>query len=525
MKRMMIRIVSLGLMLALCVGAAAQDADDISYTMSEKLMKQLGAGSGFIGTLTLSAAAVEGRENDAYSTVKPLVLDWTYIKLGGDEEAGLPDETRLTLMLDVSEYQQGSAEISVQDGELYLQSSLLDDKRYLLGDHALESALGSAGIANVLPAASQLMQTGGLLSGTTSFFSNMALYLIGGNTDGMTAAMEQYTTKIDFWLEGYRDSMQVDNLDDGTRVMEIAYRIPEAAVKAQLKQLLIDLMNDAALLNDLQSLMPKDQADLFLEPSLQPYYFYTVDELPLTDDLVIHRVMSFLGDTVELSVSMPLYDSVSGAMTLTYARKQGGEDMPYDNTLNISGADSYAELTYRTYETITGTNVYQGTVVAGGPEVDGVKPKPVRASFDLSSQSVTTKDLNGYETLNQSLKLSISPVETPDALEAAQYDTVHQTDVSLDMSFASLAAKNAPTDVTMKLRLSGDDMAQEITLDLAGTTTANWTPEAFDRGEAVVLSDMTQEERDALVSQAVVKGGLLILPYINLPQVSPAPAQ
>jgi hypothetical protein len=525
MKRMMIRIISLGLMLMLCAGAAAQDADDLSYTMSEKLMKQLNAGSGFIGTLTLNATAAEGRENDAYSTVKPLVLDWTYIKLGGDEEAGLPDETRLTLTLDVSEYQQGSAEISVQDGKIYMRSSLLDDNWYLLGDHALQSVLGSAGIADVLPAASQFMRTGGLLSGTASFFSNMALYLIGGNTDSMTEAMEQYTTKIDFWLEGYRDSVQVDNLDDGTSVMEIAYRIPAAAVKAQLKQLLIDLMNDAALLTDLQSLMPKEQADLFLEPSLQPYYFYTVDELPLADDLVIRRVMSFLGETVELSVTMPLYDSVSGAVALTYTRKQGGEDMPYDNTLKIEGEDSYAELTYRTYETITGTTMYQGTVVAGGPEENGEKPKPVRASFDLSLQSVTTKDLNGYETLNQSLKLSILPVETPDALEAAQYDTVPKTEFSLNISFASLAAKNAPTDATMKLKLSGDDMAQEITLDFAGATTANWTPEAFDRGQAVNLTDMSQEKRDALVSQAVVKGGLLVLPYINLPQVSPAPAE
>ena len=102
--------------------------------------------------------------------------------------------------------------------------------------------------------------------------------------------------------------------------------------------------------------------------------------------MIIHRVMSFLGETVELAVTMPLYDSVSGAMTLTYTRAQGGEDMPYENTLNIEGEDSYAELSYRTYETITGTTMYQGTLIVGGPEEDGVQPKPVRAAFDLSSQ-------------------------------------------------------------------------------------------------------------------------------------------
>ncbi len=523
MKRMMIRIVSLGLMLMLCAGAAAQDADDISYTMSEKLMKQLNAGSGFIGTLTLNAAAVEGRENDAFTTVKPLVMNWTYIKLSGDAETGVPGETRLTLTLDVSDYQQGSAEISVQDGMIYLQSSLLDDGWYLLGDQLLPSVLGKIGAADVLPAAAQMLQSGGLMSGTTSFFTNMAVYLIGGNTDGISGSLEQYTTKIDFWLEGYRDTVRMDTLDDGTSVMEIAYRLPPAAVKSQLKQLLIDLMNDETLLADLQSLMPKAQSDQFLEPSLQPYYFYTVDELPLADDLIIRRVISLLGDTVELSVTMPLYDSVSGAMTLTYTRKQGGEDMPFDNTLSIAGESGSAEIAYRTYETMTGSTVYQGTVATQGAEVDGVKPQSVHAAFDLSTQSVTTKDLNGYETLNQSLKLSIAPVETPDAQEASQYAAISRTDIALDASFASLAAKNAPTDVSMKLTLSGEDMAQEITVELQGTTTANWTPEAFDQTQAAALQDMTQEEQDALISQAVVKGGLLFLPYINLPLVSPAP--
>lgn len=523
MKRMMIRIISLGLMLMLCAGAAAQDADDISYTMSEKLAKQLSAGSGFVGTLTLNATAAQGRENDAFTTVKPLVMDWTYIKLSGDGETGVPEETRVTLSLDVSEYQQGSAEISVQDGLIYMQSSLLGDGWYLLGDQLLQSVLGKIGSANVLPEAAQLVQQGGLMSGTTSFFSNMAVYLIGGNTAGISDALEQYTTKIDFWLEGYRDTVRMDTLDDGTSVMEIAYRLPPAAVKSQLKQLLIDLMNDETLLSDLQSLMPKTQSDQFLEPSLQPYYFYTVDELPLADDLIIRRVISLLGDTVELSVTMPLYDSQSGAMTLTYTRKQGGEDMPYENTLRIAGESGSAEIAYRTYETMTGTTVYQGTIVTDGAEVDGVKPQSVRAAFDLSTQTVTTKDLNGYETLNQSLKLSLAPVETPDAQEATQYAAVPKTDISLDASYASLSAKNAPTDVTMKLTLSGEDMAQEVTLEFQGTTTVNWTPEAFDKSQATAVANMTQEEQDALVSQAVVKGGLLFLPYINLPQISPAP--
>ena len=341
----------------------------------------------------------------------------------------------------------------------------------------------------------------------------------------MGDALQQYITKIDFWLEGYRDSVQMIGLTDGTSVMQIAYRLPSAAVKAQLKQLLIDLMNDETLLPMLQALMPAEQAALFLEPELQPYYFYAVDGLPLEGDLVIHRTVSFLGDTEELTVSMPLYDSVAGAMTLTYVRSQGGADMPQEHTLTLTGAQSRAELSLHTYDTITGTSVIQGTLKVEGAEENGVKPQTLWASFDLSMQAVTTRDLNGYEAQNLSLKLSVAPVAIPQGEDAAAYIAFSKTDLAAELKIASLPAWNAPTDMEAKFTLSGEGMAQSITAEIAGSTTALWTPEAFDAAQAVSLAAMPQDELQTLLSQAVVKAGLLFLPYVNLPQISPAPAQ
>ena len=468
MKRNCIRIAALLLSLLLCAGAAAESADDLSYTMSEKLTKQLNAGSGFIGTLTLNVNPAEGRESEAYSTVKPLQMDWTYIKVPADAQTGVPEETRLQLSLSASEYQQGSAELSLRDSALYLKSTLLDDNWYLLGDTALQSMLGAAGIGDALPAASQLLQTGGLMSGTLSFFTNMAAYLIGADTAGLSETMAQFTTKIDFWLEGFRSGVQMETLEDGSSVMEIEYTLPAAAVKAQLKQLLIDLMNDETLLSGLRALMPAEQAALYLDPALQPYYFYAVDGLPLEGELQIHRVLSFLGDTVELAVTMPLYDSESGASSLAYTRKQGAQDMPDEHTLSITGADGRAELSFRTYDTIIGTTVYQGTVLYDGAVKDGVKPQIVWASFDLSSKTVTTRDLNGYETLIQNLTLSVAPAELPQTADASLYAAIPKADLALDVSFASLSAKNAPTDMTAKFTLSGEDMAQAVVLELAG---------------------------------------------------------
>ena len=526
MKRSIIRIISLGLSLLLCAGvAAAQDTDSITYTMSEKLMKQLQAGSGFVGTLTLDVTANEGHEADAYSTIKPLVLDWTFIKVLGGANTGVPGEMRLKLMLEASEYQQGSVEVSLQDDAMYLQSSLLDEGWYLAGEDVLQQMLTGAGVGDVIPGASALAQIEGVLPGMMAFFSGASPYLLGADTRALNDAMADYTAGIDFWLEGYRDSVYMNALDDGTSIMEIGYRIPADDVKEEIKALVIQLMKDETMLPLLQAMMPAGMSALYLEPELQPYYFYTVNELPLEDDLVVNRVVSFLGDTVEMTVTMPLYDSVSGPMTLTYTYKLSAEDMTYDNTFTLTGEDGYASLSYRADETETGESVISGTVFIQGAAEDSATPDPLWADFTLLSKTVTTKDLNGYEKENQSLKLSITPAVDSLADGTENSASFSPVELSLTMSFASLAARSAPTDVDIKLTVSGEGMSQDIALEIAGSTTANWTPEAFDTAQAIDLAAMPADALQSLMSQAVVKGGLLVLPYINLPQVTAAPVE
>lgn len=516
MKRIMARLLALGLIFMFIASAAAETADDLSYTMGEKLMKQLEAGSGFVGTLTLNATAVEGSEDEAFSTVKPIAMDWSYLKVRGDEDSA--NEARLLLTMDGdSAYQQGSAEISIQDGNVYWLSSLTGEDWYWLDGDAVETLMDDSELSASVPAVSKLMQMQGVLSGTGSFILSMAPYILSGNTDGMSDAMQQFITKIDFWMEGYRDTVQMTSQDDGTSTMEIEYRLPASAVKAQLKQFLVDLMNNETLLKELSSVMPKEQAALFLDPTLQPYYFYAVNELPLQGDLVIRRVVSFLGDTIELSVTMPLVDSVSGEAILQYDSKQSTEDMPYENTLTLTSENSSMELHYHTYDTITGTKVYQGTLKTQNKEED---TENFWASFDISTDTVTTKDLNGYETLNQSLKIDLTPVEIADAAEAAQYISFSKMELTLTMRVSSLSAKNSPTDMTLHVSLSGDDMPQMLDLEIAGTTTAPWEPEALDESQAIRYSEMSQEDVTALMSQIAVKGGLLFLPYVNLPQLS-----
>lgn len=519
MKRLILCIGVLVLVLQIGAGAATETADDLSYTMLEKLLMQLDDGSGFEGTLTITADAVEGRESEAFSTIMPLVIDVSYITPKGSDTAS--PESRLMLDLNASEYQQGSAEFSLQDGAVYMQSSLLADGWYLLNSDILQPLLEGIGVQSAFPAELSLSQTANPMPGMISFFTSIAKHLVGVKTNRINTQLQDYLTKIDFWLEGYRENVEMITLDDGVSAMEIDYRLPPSAVKSQLKQLLVDLMNDEELLSSLKAVMSAEQAALYLDAELQPYYFYAVDGLPLEDDMTVRRVMSLKGETIELSVVMPLYDSETGAVTLAFSSKRSGEDMPYENALSLQSTDSTLEVGYRTYETMNGTVVYQGTVLSRSVEEDGTNAPIVWASFDLSILSQKTKDLRGYETQYETVRLSVAPAAIPDGEDAAVYAAFPKTDLAADMKFASLAAQTSPTTAEMTLNISGDDMAQTVTLVLSGSTTARWTPEAFDIAQAVNLAQMPAEDLQTLLSQAVIKGGLLFLPYLNLPQITP----
>jgi len=224
-------------------------------------------------------------------------------------------------------------------------------------------------------------------------------------------------------------------------------------------------------------------------------------------------------------ITMPLYDSVTGSSVLTYTRSQDGVDMPFHNILGLESADSYMELSFDDSLPVDKATVNRGTILMKNKQADG-SPAPIYwAAFTLSTQSETTKDLNSYETQYETIQFSLSPATIPEGEDASAYAVIPETNIALDMKLATRATKTSPTTADMTLTISGSAMAQTITLSLSGATEAKWTPVSFATETATDLIHMAQEDLQSLLSRVVVKGGLLFLPYINLPQITAAPGQ
>lgn len=534
LRRLLSCLMALGLLFS---GAFAETVSDLDYTVEEKLLKQLQAGSGFQGTLTIESTAVEGRESDAWTTIKPLTIDVGYIYVREDTSKNTKPENRLTFSFVDGEKTLGTAELALSEGLLALKSSLLGDGWYTLDENAATAVMEGDGQADgMIGQEVRDFQAQTALPGLAAFAAGLIGHI--GDTDASkwTDLLDPYTTKIDLWLEGYRQDAILGKSDDGTTTMEIDYQIPASAIKAQLKQMVMDLLADSSLLAALSAVVPDEDLKTFLDPQQQNYYFYTIEELPLKGNLELSRTVSLMGETLALSLSLPLYDSKGGEATLSYRRNQGGGDLPEENSIELTSDTKQIRLNYQMYQTMDGTTVYQGTLLRQalgtqafevGAEPAGNGQKTFSAAFTLSTQTTEDAKNPGNNTLKRSFHLTLAPEYTPEdstddviaptEAQAEEYSVFQPIDIALDSTFTSGQAKNAATSLDATLAISGEEMPQTITLSFSGKSTGKWTPDTVDTQSATSLDGMNQTALNALLAQVAVKGGLMLLPYIGMP--------
>lgn len=85
---------------------------------------------------------------------------------------------------------------------------------------------------------------------------------------------------------------------------------------------------------------------------------------PWASNLTIDRTVSLEGDTLELHLSLPLYDAEGGEVALRYDRTRGDGDLPDDNTITLESGLRAIALTYQEYSSMTGVRVIQGSLTS-----------------------------------------------------------------------------------------------------------------------------------------------------------------
>lgn len=518
MKRFLCLLMSL--MCLLLPAAHATEADTEDYTVAGKLIKQLWAGSGFSATVSVEVAAKEGTQ--AMSTLKPIVMDvsYIYVRPTATETA----EHRADVVLMDGESAVSTAHAQLKDGSLAVQADVISPDWYSFGEAPAQEGEEAAGDGLLAQLGESLLaQTG--MPALASLAAQAAALLEG--VEGLEDVLESYLVRMDLWIEGYRQNAVLDKLEDGTTTMSVYYDVPPAAIKSQAKQMVLDLLSDQVTLARLQEAAGEEMSQLLLNPSLQSYYFSAIDALPLASNMTIGRTVSLEGDTLELHLSLPLYDAEGGEVTLRYDRTRGEGDLPDDNTISLESGLRAISLTYQEYSSMTGVRVIQGTLTSEprGAEAftveDGMPAdaqKTLALSFSLKQEESETKDdeLRDVYTYNATLNLESEG-------EGDAYVAIPATEVTVSSSFVSKELKSAATDMEATVTLGGDGWDQTYTATITGRSRQKWEPEELSP-DRIYVNRMTETDVAALLPGAALRFAALMADYLTAaPAASAAP--
>ena len=500
--------------------AHASEANGEDYTVAGKLIKQLWAGSGFSATVSVEVAAKEGTQ--AMSTLKPIVMDvsYIYVRPTATETA----EHRADVVLMDGENALSAAHAQLKDGALAVQADVISPDWYSFGEAPLQEGEAAAGGDLLEPLGESLLAQTGIPS-LASLAAQAAGLLQGA--EGLEDVLESYLIRMDLWIEGYRQNAVLDKLEDGTTTMSVYYDVPPVAIKSQAKQMVLDLLSDQVTLARLQEAAGEELSQLLLTPSLQSYYFSAIDALPLASNMTIGRTVSLEGDTLELHLSLPLYDAEGGEVTLRYDRTRGEGDLPDDNTISLESELRAISLTYQEYSSMTGVRVIQGTLTSEprGTDAftveDGVPAdaqKTLALSFSLKQEESETKDDELRDVYTYDATLNLESEGEGDA-----YVAIPATEITLASTFVSKELKSAATDMEATVTLGGDAWDQTYTVTITGRSRQKWEPEELSP-DRIYVSRMTETDVASLLPGAALRFAALMADFLTAaPAASASP--
>ena len=477
--------------------AFALDTTAFDITVADKLIKQIRDGNGFSGTMQLE---VRGADD---SVITSIPLSWNFIHV--NEKGLVEEEDRLGIALPKGDDTYSVFCLQFKDQKLRFQADVLGEDWY---ETEMASPVVAAADAGAEPA-SRMAQSYGIPDSMIRFLPEL-LRLFGPVSDKVDEVLERFVTKLDIWLEGYRQSAVIGETEDGTGTIAVNYVIGPSHVKAQVKQMIVDLLGDEDARAHLSELMGADVSAVYLSPAWQPYYLAAVEALPLEGDLTIDRTVSFTGETLNLTLSLPYYDPVMGDCVITYSRTPGEDEQPL-NEITLESENRQVTLKYVEYSSMTNVSVMQGTLSSVWLE-DGenVQP-PVAVAFVLRSEETESTGEEGHEIYNVNYQLSLAPDEETQLENAPVFEPVN---VELKAEFASKPPTKAATRISASLSFAQENAAEKYVLVFEGKTRVRWVPEELPK-EIINLDAMTDEERGALLQTGLTNLMPLLMPYLE----------
>lgn len=482
------------ILLAAMLVFSALNAHGLSYTLDEKLFRQVRDGSGLKATVKAEMTGggfsiLDPAANALIGALSGGELSLRYLKGVGT----LKGMEELELILLKAGQMIGDMRL-VRDPQFeQLSSSLLGAGRYV------DARDGGALLA--------------LLTGQDPAWPPVEGVLFRLNTAETTwqaaaaKKLEAYSVRLSLWLQGFTKTETVRDASSALQT-RVTVTVPVVQLKTQVKQLLLDMYGDTELLALLAQEMDSRQAAAYLQPGMLNGFFQSLDLLPLTGNLVSQRLMDAQGQLLEIRLMLPM-GGARGIRTLEYtftANQTGGlavikAELEPKKAGNDRGP--VISLVYEGGETGTDGGISYAGTLSIQPEAagdaftvdkqEGDTPADVYAFSLLYAPSPEVEDLvAGSSTRDFAFSLLITP----------QGEGVPSTQqIKADVRLQSKMNSRAATYFTGSILWQDQGTAAQLKLDISGNTAAPWTIPSVDPSGAVRVDALSASQLTGLGEQ------------------------
>ena len=268
-----------GIILTLILALSVFSSALASYTLPEKMERQLQVGSGLKGSLTVRANA-DAEQYPLIHSIQNAEFEIRGIQYEGNQHYYIyqPGE---------GESLDALTEICRMEGKYYLRSDLLEEGCFLLPtvDHLINAALKSEG-ENV------------------SIFPDLLRAILGNeaenelNTEGLERTIE-------IWINAFSTDTTVQSTEGSPRLSQ-TFRIPVEEACTALTEVITMISSSENYMGYFREILSKEQIDLYLNPNLGYYYADAIRQLDMDGEIEFSRTVSTLGDLINSSLILPL---------------------------------------------------------------------------------------------------------------------------------------------------------------------------------------------------------------------------
>lgn len=461
MKKTVCLVIAVCLIIASVSGYAA-----ITYTLPEKMNKQLTIGSGLKGSFTV---AVNG-DTTAIESFSPFLNKTFQIR-------GLAsgDEFHYNFYQDTAEAEKNAlSEVYGTESGVFLRSDLLDGKVFrLMSIDELIDRFTTDENAN------------------PSVLSALWRFRNISESDKETLWMplfRKYEGKIERWLTDYSSGTVVKKTDTGTNVMEMSYSIPFNDIPDAIMNLVGEFLKDEQAVMLLTTVLNDDQSYIYMNRYLDYYYQEALNALSSDQNIVLTRTVSTLGETVSSHIELPLAMNRTGYTSLIIETKDDLTKFICSNNEQVTEFAIEDEILFENgHENNIWINRYPLTETENGTE------RTAMHIIITKSSNVTTDD-DEIDHQNDSYSVNIvhDISKLPEEEKEKEYKAFDPYTIEASVHYFSKYAQSSPTSVEINASFTSKDLKLELHGD--AKTCSPWAFSPFEIGEYTDCRTLKDEE-------------------------------